>query len=132
MVYVDGASRGNPGPSGIGYCIKDPNGAVLEKGGEFVGFTTSRSAEYFAMRKGIERALELGFKSARFISDSLMMVEQLNGILKPKNRDILPIYHDILKLIKNFDSISFTYVSRAKNWEADKEANKAIDRILKV
>ena len=68
-INVDGASRGNPGPSGIGYCIHDSSGKITERKGEFIGFATSRMAEYCAMRKGIERAIELGYKSVRFISD---------------------------------------------------------------
>ncbi len=130
-VNVDGASRGNPGPSGIGYVIKDANGSVIEKSGEFIGFTTARSAEYFAMKKGIERALELGIKSAQFVSDSLMLVNQLSGIMKPKNPDIIPIYNDIQGLLKKFDSVSFTHVPREENTVADSEANKAIDKILR-
>ncbi|MDO4508128.1 MAG: reverse transcriptase-like protein [Candidatus Saccharibacteria bacterium] len=131
LVYVDGASRGNPGPSGVGYCIYDNSGQVIEQGGEFIGFSTSRMAEYYAMRKGIERALELGLKSARFISDSLMVVNQLNGTFAIKNKDILPIYRDIKRLIENFDSISFKHVQRSSNAIADNEANLAIDQIIR-
>lgn len=130
-INIDGASRGNPGPSGIGYFIKDTNGKIIERGGEFIGFTTARSAEYFAMKKGIERAVELGIKSARFISDSLMVVNQLNGIMKPKNADIIPIYNSIQTLLKNFESVSFAHVPREENVVADEEANKAIDAVLK-
>lgn len=130
-IYVDGASRGNPGPSGIGYRIVDVDGKVLDQGGEFIGFATSRVAEYYAMKSGIERAIRLGFKSARFFSDSLMVVNQLNGIFSVKNPDILPIYDSIQKLLENFDSVSFTHLSRSDNVVADSEANRAIDDLLK-
>ncbi len=130
-INVDGASRGNPGPSGIGYVISDEAGHIVEQGGEFIGFATSRVAEYLAMRKGIDRALELGYKSARFISDSLMVVNQLNGIFHIKNQDIIPIYNDIQKTIEQFDAVSFTHVPRSENYIADHEANAAIDKILK-
>ncbi|MDO4612417.1 MAG: reverse transcriptase-like protein [Candidatus Saccharibacteria bacterium] len=130
LIYVDGASRGNPGPSGIGYCIYNNMGEAIEQGGEFIGFATSRVAEYYAMKKGIERALELGLKTARFISDSLMVVNQLNGIFTVKNQDILPIYKDIKELIAQFDNISFTHVNRSSNEIADNEANLAIDQII--
>lgn len=130
-INVDGASRGNPGPSGIGYCITDNNGHIIERGGEFIGFATSRVAEYYALRKGIDRAIELGYKTAKFISDSLMVVNQLNGIFQIKNRDILPVYEDIQKKLDNFEAVSFTHVPRSKNVIADSEANDAIDRILK-
>ena len=130
-VNVDGASRGNPGPSGIGYVIHDHTGKIIEKGGEFIGFATSRMAEYYAMRKGIERAIELGFKSARFISDSLMVVNQLNGIFRIKNQDTMPIYRDIQSKLGGFEAISFTHVPRTQNAIADSEANTAIDSIMR-
>lgn len=129
-INVDGASRGNPGPSGIGYCIHDSSGKITERKGEFIGFSTSRMAEYYAMKKGIERAIELGYKSVHFISDSLMVVNQLNGIFHVKNQDIAPIYNDIQQKLSNFDAVSFTHVPRSKNMIADSEANTAIDEIL--
>ena len=130
-INVDGASRGNPGPSGIGYCIHDHTGQIIERSGEFIGFATSRMAEYYAMRKGIDRAIELGYKTVKFISDSLMVVNQLNGIFSIKNQDIMPIYSDIEEKLKQFDAVSFVHVSRSNNTIADSEANTAIDKILK-
>lgn len=129
-IYVDGASRGNPGPSGIGYRILDTNGHVVEQGGEFIGFATSRVAEYIAMRNGIEKAIEHDLKTAHFFSDSLMVVNQLNGIFTIKNPDIIPIYNNILKLLDNFNSVSFTHIPRSENTVADTEANRAIDALL--
>lgn len=129
-VYVDGASHGNPGPSGIGYRIMSPAGQVIDQGGEFIGFATSRVAEYYAMKNGIERAIRQGLKSARFFSDSLMVVNQLNGIFTIKNPDIIPIYDDIQKLLENFESVSFTHIPRSENTVADTEANAAITKIL--
>ncbi len=128
IINVDGASRGNPGPSGIGYCIHDNTGNIVERNGEFIGFATSRVAEYYAMKRGVERALELGYKSVRFISDNLMVVNQLNGIFQVKNQDTMAIYKDIEKQLKNFEAVSFTHVPRTENTIADTEANIAIDR----
>ena len=130
-INVDGASRGNPGPAGIGYCIHDDKGQIIEKGGEFIGFASSRVAEYCAMRKGVERAIELNYKTCRFISDSLMVVNQLNGVFHIKNQDIIPIYKDIQTKLQQFEAVSFTHVPRSKNTIADSEANVAIDRILR-
>ena len=130
-INVDGASRGNPGPSGIGFCITNSDGQIIERGGEFIGFATSRVAEYYALKKGIDRAIELGYKTARFVSDSLMIINQLNGIFQIKNQDIMPIYQDIQKKLENFEAVSFSHIPRAKNVIADSEANDAIDRILK-
>lgn len=127
-VYVDGASRGNPGPSGIGYYILDQEGREVKRGGEFIGFATGRVAEYFALKEGCEQALNLGFKSVRFVGDNLMMINQMNGIYKVKNTDLLQIYKDIQVLIKKFETVVFTHVKREENEEADTEANLAIDR----
>lgn len=128
-INVDGASRGNPGPSGIGYCIYD-NNHIIERNGEFIGFATSRLAEYYAMKKGIERALELGYQTVHFISDSLMVVNQLNGVFSIKNQDIIPIYQDIQNKLDQFEAVSFTHVPRSQNIIADAEANAAIDKVL--
>ena len=130
-INVDGASRGNPGPSGIGYCIHDENGKSVEQGGEFIGFATSRMAEYLAMRKGVERAIERGCKSVRLISDSLMVVNQLNGVFQIKNPDIIPIYRDIREKLKNFEVVAIVHAPREENTCADKEANQAIDNLLR-
>lgn len=128
-VYVDGSSRGNPGPAGIGYYIVGENGEMLARGGEFVGFATSRVAEYYALREGVEKAIELGLKRVRFVGDNLMMINQMNGIYKIKNRDLLPIYADIRKKVADgFEAVSFVHVKRELNGEADREANSAIDR----
>ena len=130
-VFIDGASRGNPGQAGIGYYIVDERGQVLKRGGEFIGFATSRMAEYYALRCGVRQAIELGVESARFVSDSLMVVNQMNGIFKLKNRDIMPVYEEIREMLKSFKAVAFAHVPRAQNSAADKEANLAIDRVMK-
>lgn len=127
-VFVDGCSRGNPGPAGIGYSIIADNGKPLKTGGEFIGFATSRVAEYYALKEGCEQAIELGLSSVRFVSDNLMMVNQMNGLYKVKNKDIMPIYDDIQKLLGKFEACAFVHVKREQNIEADKAANDAVDR----
>jgi ribonuclease HI/ADP-ribose pyrophosphatase YjhB (NUDIX family) len=127
-IYTDGSSRGNPGPSGIGYFIIDQNGNEVKRGGEFIGFATSRVAEYYALKEGCEQAIDLGLKSVRFVSDNLMMVNQMNGVYRIKNKDLLPLYNDIRNLLKQFDAVAFIHVTRDYNKEADEQANLAIDR----
>lgn len=128
MVYVDGASRGNPGPAGVGYCIFAEDGRVLKRGGEFIGFASSRVAEYYALKEGLEQATELGLKSVRVFSDSLMVVNQMKGIFQVKNRDVVQVYQDVQKLLENFDAFAIFHVPRLQNSAADKEANLAISR----
>ena len=127
-VYVDGSSRGNPGAAGIGYYIVGPDGQIMEHGGEFIGFASSREAEYRAMKLGIERAKALGLKTVRFVGDNLMVINQLNGIYEIKNNDLLPIYKDIQGMLKDFEAVAFVHVKRSQNQHADREANLAVDR----
>lgn len=129
-VYTDGASRGNPGPSGIGYYIIGTDGREIKRGGEFLGMSNSRLAEYYGLKEGIEQAIELGLKRVSFISDNLMMVNQMNGVYKVKNQDLMQVYMDVLELLKKLDSYSFTHVPRSQNTEADTEANRVIDEAL--
>ena len=126
-IYVDGCSKGNPGPSGIGYIVLSDDGRIIKRGREFVGFATSRMAEYYALRAGCEVAIKMGVKNVRFVSDSLMMINQMNGIYKIKNQDLIPIYNDIREMLSYFKSCIFTYVNREQNTEADREANAAVD-----
>lgn len=126
-LYVDGGSRGNPGPAGIGYYLLGEDGNVISRGGKFIGFATSRMAEYYALRYGIRQAIEKGLKRVRIVSDSLMMVNHMNGIYGIKNQDLIPVYNDIQELLKEFDSVAFVHRKREFNVEADAEVNKAID-----
>ena len=128
-VYVDGSSRGNPGPSGIGFCIIGENGETIKRGGEFIGFATSRVVEYMALKRGIEEVIQLGVKSVRVVGDNLMMINQMNGIYRVKNRDLLSLYGEIKQMVaENFEAVAFVHVKREENVMADREANLAIDR----
>ena len=131
-IYTDGGSRGNPGPSGIGYYIIGSDGHEIKRGGEFLGFSTSRLAEYYGLKEGLEQALQLGLKEVNFRSDNLMMVNQLNGVYPVKNADLLQVHEDVLKLITKFDSFSIMHVPREQNRIADAEANRAMDEHARV
>ena len=126
-IYTDGGSRGNPGPSGIGYYIVGADGREIKRGGEFLGLSNSRLAEYYGLKEGLEQAIELGLKRVNFKSDSLMMVNQLNGVYQVKNMDLMQVYSDVLGLLSKLDSYSFTHVPREQNKEADAEVNRVID-----
>ncbi|MBR2588825.1 reverse transcriptase-like protein [Candidatus Saccharibacteria bacterium] len=125
-IYVDGGSKGNPGPAAVGYYIVGEDGREIKRGGEFIGFATSRVAEYYALKEGIEQAIELGLKRVRFVGDSLMMINQMKGIYPVKNIDLLPIYQSIQDLLTQFEAIAFVHVKREQNQQADAEANRAL------
>jgi ribonuclease HI len=128
IINADGGSRGNPGPSASGFVIQDETGeVVLEAGGKFLGVTTNNQAEYRAVLFALERAKELEVEEITCRLDSLLVVNQMKGIFKVKNKDLWPIYEQIKKLCTEFKSVEFQHVLREFNKLADAEANRLMD-----
>lgn len=127
IVYSDGGSRGNPGPSAAGFVILNNKQEIAEQGGEYLGITTNSQAEYHGVRLGLERALELGYQKIDFRVDSMLVVNQMNGIYKIKNRELWPIYQRIKQLVGKFESVRFSHVKREFNQLADGMVNKTLD-----
>lgn len=127
IVYSDGGSRGNPGPSASGFVVMNKREEVLHQGGAYLGIATNNQAEYHGVRLGLEKALEMGVRSVDFRMDSLLVVNQLNGIYKIKNQDLWPIYEKIKELAGKFDRVQFSHVRREFNQLADGMVNKILD-----
>lgn len=127
VIYSDGGSRGNPGPSAAGYIIKDAKNRLAYEGGVYLGITTNNQAEYHGVRLGLEKARELGAKSIDFYIDSMLVVNQLNGQYVIRNRELWPIHERIKELIGQFDKVSFRHVKREMNQQADGMVNKILD-----
>lgn len=126
-VFSDGGSRGNPGPSAAGYVILNPAQEVIAEGGEYLGITTNNQAEYHGVRIGLEKALELKYKRVDFKIDSMLVVNQMKGYYKIKNRELWPIHERIRELMKKFDKVTFNHVAREFNQLADGMVNKTLD-----
>jgi ribonuclease HI len=126
-LYTDGGSRGNPGPSASAYVIQDLNGIELEAAGHYIGITTNNQAEYQALRRGLDRLVELGVRRAHVFMDSLLVVNQMKGEYKVKNRDLWPIYEALVELCKKFEYVKFMHVPREMNKQADNEVNRILD-----
>lgn len=127
IIYSDGGSRGNPGPSASGFVILNTEQEVIHQGGEYLGVTTNNQAEYHGVRLGLEKALAMGAKTVDFRMDSLLVVNQLNGTYKIKNRELWPIYEAIKDLATHFDKVTFSHVRREFNQLADGMVNKILD-----
>jgi len=127
IIYSDGGSRGNPGPSASGFVVMDAEENVIHQGGLYLGITTNNQAEYHGVRLGLEKALEMGAKIVDFRLDSLLVVNQLNGIYKIKNHELLPINERIKELITQFDRVTFSHVRREYNQLADGMVNKILN-----
>ncbi len=127
ILYIDGASRGNPGPAAIGVVIETDYGAVLDMWGEYIGVATNNVAEYRALIEGLKNILVLGLDKVIVRSDSQLLVNQMKGIYKVKSRNLLPLYLEAVSLSKKLSSIKYEYISRDTNVRADALANKALD-----
>lgn len=128
LIYSDGGSRGNPGPSASGYVIltKDES-HVLERGGQYLGITTNNQAEYQAVKLALEAAAKFEPKSIQFRIDSMLVVNQLNGTFKVKSKELWPVHEEIKRLAENYGSVKYKHVYREYNQLADDEVNKVLD-----
>lgn len=126
-MFADGGSRGNPGPSASGYVLLGMDDTVLVERGVYLGITTNNQAEYQALRFGLEDAFKRGAREVAVYMDSLLVVNQMKGIFKVKNRDLWPIHVAIAEQAKQFKKVTFTHVPRELNKLADAEVNKTLD-----
>lgn len=129
-VFADGGSRGNPGPSASGYVVMDMEDNVLEDRGVYLGVTTNNQAEYTALKLALEACHKLGVHEAHIYMDSLLVVNQMKGIFKVKNRDLWPIHDAIKNLADQFKKVEFNHVPREFNKAADAAVNRALDEHL--
>lgn len=127
IVYSDGGSRGNPGPSAAGFIVMDSDEQVVHEGGVYLGVTTNNIAEYQGVKLGLEKARAMGVRTVDFRIDSMLVVNQLNGIYVIKNRELWPIHERIKALVAEFDKVSFRHVKREFNQLADGMVNKILN-----
>lgn len=125
-LFVDGGSRGNPGPAGIGAVIIC-DGDVTETVSEFIGEATSNEAEYRALIAGLKKASELAVASIHVKADSLLMVKQLLGHYKIKSPNIRPLHTEAAALLRRFGRVGIEHIPREANSEADRLVNEALD-----
>lgn len=128
VLCVDGASRGNPGPAGIGVVVQTPSGEIIRELGRAIGHSTSNVAEYEALILGLEEAKSLGADSVSIRTDSQLLHHQLRGQYRVKDEKLVPRFRRVHDLLEEFTSWTVTHVPREKNREADRLANMAIDR----
>ena len=126
---TDGGARGNPGPSAIAYILKDPNGALVVKEGEYIGEATNNVAEYKALIKGLSKAQALEVKTLNCLLDSELVVKQIKGEYRVKETHLKDLCDHTRKLADTFDFVQFTHVKRDKNKEADKLVNDTLDAL---
>lgn len=127
VLFIDGASRGNPGPAGIGIVIKDEQGEILKEIYKYIGETTNNVAEYTALVYGLQEASIIGADRLIVNVDSELVYKQLNGEFRVKNSRVRTFFDMAIHLLSGFDSFEVRHITRRENREADRLANKAIN-----
>jgi ribonuclease HI len=126
--HCDGGARGNPGPAGYGALIQDDQGNVLAELSEFLGMRTNNYAEYSGLLGCLQYALDHHHPRLRVVSDSELMVKQIQGKYKVNSPDLRPLWQEARNRIARLEAFEISHALRHKNKDADRLANEAMDR----
>ena len=130
VLRCDGASRGNPGPAGIGVVIETSAGEELLAWGAAIGRATNNAAEYRALTEGLKKALEMGARRIRALSDSELVVRQIGGTYKVRNPLLSQLHAEAVALLGRFESWRVDHATRAENQRADRLASEYAKKAL--
>ncbi|MFA7309263.1 MAG: ribonuclease HI family protein [Patescibacteria group bacterium] len=128
-LYTDGGSRGNPGPSALGFVIYNGD-EVVEKKGEYLGVITNNQAEYTALVEGLRAARHHRISELSVCMDSELIIKQMKGEYRVKDSKLIPLFHLAKEIASEFDHVTYTHVRREKNTVADAMVNEALDHHL--
>ena len=127
VAYIDGGARGNPGPAGYGVRVETAGGTLVEEFCGFIGVATNNVAEYRGLLAALEWARQHGHQRVHVRSDSLLLVQQMLGRFKVKHPGLQPLYAKARLLAHEIGRVTFEHVDRARNADADRLANAAMD-----
>ena len=116
-LFTDGGSRGNPGPAAYAFVLEAEDGTVLDARGETIGVATNNVAE-------------LGVSELEVVSDSELLVKQMRGEYKVKNRALQELFAEASRLARKIHRVTYTAVRREHNELADSLVNEALDRAI--
>ena len=126
--HCDGGSRGNPGPAGYGAVIEDSKGRVVAELSQFLGIQTNNFAEYSGLLAVLKWAIENGAKHLTVISDSELMVKQMQGKYAVKSPVLRPLFEEARKLSRSIPKFEMRHTLRGGNKHADRLTNEAMDK----
>ena len=127
VIWVDGASRNNPGPAAIGAIIRDEKGKIHARISQRIGVATNNEAEYRAIISALEKAIDLGARQVEVNSDSELVVKQVNGKYRVKKTTLKPLFLRVKQLQASLEVCTIKHIPREQNTEADNLANAALD-----
>lgn len=128
ILYIDGASKGNPGSAGAGVWIANTDGKKISELSRFLGRKTNNEAEYWALLLGLREAKRLGGATLRIFTDSELIERQIKGVYRVKDLKLKALHKAVLQDLKTFLSFEIRSIPREENKEADRLANQAIQR----
>ena len=126
-LFTDGGARGNPGPAASAYVLEAEDGTVLDARGEAIGVATNNVAEYRALVAGLRKAAELGVDELEVVSDSELLVRQMTGVYRVKNKALVDLSVEAARLAHELGRVRYTAVRREQNELADRLVNEALD-----
>ena len=126
-LFTDGGARGNPGPAAYGFVLEAEDGTVLAAEGQAIGETTNNVAEYSGLIAGLRKAVELQVPDVEVVSDSELMVKQMRGEYKVKNKALRELSLEAARLARQLGNVEYRHVKRAHNELADRLVNEALD-----
>jgi len=127
IIYTDGGSRGNPGPSALGVVVTEESGKVLKEYSHYLGEVTNNQAEYEAVIFALQKAKQLGIKEVELRVDSELIGRQLLGKYKIKDPDLQPLFLKAWNLRLDYDKVDIKIIPREQNKKADKLVNRELD-----
>ncbi len=127
IAYIDGGSRGNPGPAAAGFILSDSDGNQIQAKAFFLGQATNNVAEYTAFVKALEAIKQIGAKQLIVYSDSELLVKQINGEYRLKSEQIRPLFRQAIDLLSELENWKVQHIAREKNKQADKLVNQALN-----
>jgi ribonuclease HI len=126
-LFTDGGSRGNPGPAAFAFVLEAEDGTVLRAHGEAIGVATNNVAEYAALVAGLRGAIEAGVGVLEVVSDSELLVKQMRGEYRVKNKELQGYSVEAARLARQLREVRYTHVRREHNELADRLVNEALD-----
>jgi len=127
-LYIDGASKGNPGMAGAGVWMTNQEGKKLLGMSRYLGHKTNNEAEYWALLIGLRQAQRWRGGSIHIFTDSELIARQVKGIYRVKGSNLQGLHKEVMENLKAFSSFEIESIPREENREADRLANEAIRR----
>lgn len=127
VTYIDGGSRGNPGPAGFGVRVETAEGELIEEFHESIGVATNNVAEYRGLLAALRFAIDRGERDLLVRSDSELLVKQMLGVYRVKHPGLQPLHAEARRLVARLGRVKFQHVRRELNTHADRLANAAMD-----